>query len=62
MDKLVAECNFMLIVNESANHRLRIRILWILKLKCHRIFKIKFDKSYNMKLEKFLDLQTYKQN
>jgi len=32
-------------------------------LKCHRILTIKFAvMSYNMKLENFLDFQTYKQN
>jgi len=51
-------------------HSLKIRILRILKiheflriLKCHRILKIEFAvMSYNMKLENFIDLQTYKQN
>jgi len=38
---------------------LRIRII----LKSHRILKIKFAvRSYNMNLENFVDLQTYKQN
>jgi len=31
--------------------------------KCHQILKTKFGvMSYNMKLEKFIDSQTYKQN
>jgi len=67
--KRTCSSSSLLRILHNPEHRLRIRILRILRifnfhkflriLKCHRILKIKFAV---MKLKNFLDLQTYKQN